>query len=375
MTNKNLYIHIPFCVQRCYYCDFASTVYNAELAENYMDALSVEFARRAFDLQPETIFIGGGTPTALPLNLLEELMDLIGLLDLSKLKEFTIEANPGTITMPKLLLLKNSGITRVSLGVQSFEERGLKILGRFHTAKQSRFAIAQLHEAGFDNISADLIFAWPSQSVGEWQSDLERILQLRIPHVSCYSLSYPQGTELEKMLKNGDIIKAKEEHELELFNLTREILEETGLMRYEISNYAASGFECLHNIHYWEGGNYIGLGAGAHSYEESTRFGNHEYIKKYIESINESGSAISFVDEISPIARARECAAIWLRMTEGIDCRSYYKHTGYRIEELLEKEITMLSKEGLLVWSSDKNHLRLSEQAIPIADAILAEII
>ncbi len=375
MANKHLYIHIPFCIQRCYYCDFASTVYNQELAETYMDALGVEFARRAFDMKPETIFIGGGTPTALSLNLLEELMDLIGLLDLSDLKEFTIEANPGTINMAKLLLFKNSGVNRMSIGIQSFEDRALKILGRFHSSKQSRFAIAQLNEAGFENISADLIFAWPSQSVGEWQSDLEKVLQLRIPHVSCYSLSYPNGTELEKMLKNGDIRRAKEEHELELFNMTRDILEETGLMRYEISNYAANGYECRHNIHYWEGGNYIGLGAGAHSYEDSTRFGNHEYVNKYIESINKTGSAIAFVDEIPPIARARECAAIWLRMTEGIDCRSYYKHTGYRIEELLKNEISMLSKEGLLAWSADNSHLHLTDQAIPIADAVLAELI
>ncbi len=375
MPNKNLYIHIPFCKQRCYYCDFASTLYNQETAENYMDALGVEFARRAFDMQPETIFIGGGTPTVLSLNLLEELMDLIGLLDLSKLKEFTIEANPGTINMQKLLLLKNSGVTRISIGIQSFEDRALKILGRFHNSKQSRFAIAQLHEVGFDNISADLIFAWPSQTIADWRKDLEKIIQLNIPHISCYNLSYPDGTELAKLLKNGDIKKAKEEHELELFNLAKEILQEAGILRYEISNYATPGSECLHNIHYWEGGNYVGLGAGAHSYEESTRFGNYEYVNKYIDSINKTGSAIAFVDEIPPIARARECAAIWLRMTAGIDCRSYYKHTGYRIEEILRNEINLLTKEGLIAWSEDNSRLHLTEEAIPIADAVLSEII
>ncbi len=375
MENRNLYIHIPFCVQRCHYCDFASTVFNQELAEKYMDALGVEFARRALDIKPETIFIGGGTPTALPIGLLEELMDLIGLLDLSHLKEFSIEANPGTLTMEKLILLKKSGVTRVSTGIQSFEDRGLEILGRCHSAKQARFAIAQLNEVGFDNISADLIFAWPSQSVGEWQSDLEKVLQLRISHVSCYNLSYPDGTELSKKLSSGALIAAKEEHELELFNMTKDILGEAGLMRYEISNFAASGHECLHNINYWEGGNYIGIGAGAHSYEESTRFGNYDSVTKYVDCINTAGSAIAFVDEIPPIARARECAAIWLRMTEGIDCRSYFQHTGFRIEDILKKEITMLSKEGLIAWSADNSHLHLTEQAIPIADAVLSEIV
>ena len=375
MIAKNLYIHIPFCIQRCYYCDFNSTVYNQELAESYMDALSIEFARRAFDSRPETIFIGGGTPTALSLSLLEELMDLIGLLDLSKLKEFTIEANPGTITMQKLILLKNSGVNRVSLGVQSFEQRGLEILGRIHSAKQARFAVSQVYETGIDNISIDLIYAWPGQDRVSWQNDLEKVIKLKIPHVSCYNLSYPKGTKLARLLSQGKIQPADEDLEIDLFNMAKDILARQKLFRYEVSNYACKDAECLHNINYWQGGNYIGIGAGAHSYEGNTRFGNHRSIPQYIESMNKTGLAIEFIDEISPVARARECAAIWLRMTEGIDCQSYYKHTGYKIEELLHDKIDFLMHENLLTWSVDNSHLKLTDRAIPIADAVLSEIV
>lgn len=375
MKTKNLYIHIPFCDTRCAYCDFVSNEYNADIAKLYIDALGAEFARRAYEMRPETIYVGGGTPTCMSLELLERLFDLLDLLDPTNLKEFTVEANPGTLSMEKLVLLREAGVTRISIGVQSFLQRGLDALGRSHDAKQSRFALAQLREAGFDDISADLIFAWPGQSLDEWEKDLREALRLDIPHLSCYGLTYPSGTKIQQALNEGKIEQMSESKELLLFNMAEEILAAEGRCRYEVSNYSLPGCESMHNINYWQGGSYTGIGAGAHSYEGNTRFGNETNIAEYIRDMNEKGAAISFVDEISVESRARECAAIWLRMKEGIELKRFAEVTNYPLIKLLGREIGPLVEQGLLEWSADKRYLRLTHQAVPIADAVLAEII
>lgn len=373
MNIKNLYVHIPFCQRRCYYCDFASSEYKSEMADSYLEALGVEFTRRAYGMCPETIYIGGGTPTCLPFEKLEQLLDILDLLDQRDLKEFTVEANPGTLTMDKLILLKEAGVTRISLGVQTFNQRGLDTLGRFHSAKDARFAIALLHEAGFDNLSVDLIFAWPGQQESEWRDDLAKVLRLNVPHVSCYGLSYPEGTTIQKMLEEGRIQKMGEDQERELFDLMDEVLEAGGRQRYEISNFALPGHRCLHNINYWKGGTYTGIGAGAHSYEGSTRFGNCGSLTQYIERMNSKGTAIDFVDEIPSEARSRECAVIWLRLRDGINREEFRERTGWELTALLGSNLERMLKGGWLEWQGES--LRLTKRAIPVADSVLSEIV
>ncbi len=373
MKIKNFYVHIPFCLRRCNYCDFASSEYSPHLAEEYLEALGIEFTRRAYGMRPETIYIGGGTPTCLSYEMIEELTDMLDLLDLRDLKEFTVEANPGTLSVDKLMLLREAGITRISLGVQTFNQHGLDVLGRFHGAKDARFAIAQLREVGFENISLDLIFAWPGQTAEEWLEDLQMAIKLDIPHISCYGLSYPEGTPIAKMLANGRVTQVEESLERDMFDRTAEVLAEAGLARYEISNFAKEGHQCQHNLNYWRGGTYIGIGAGAHSYEGNTRFGNCPDVGLYVKKMSSAGTAIDFIDEISREARARECAVIWLRLAEGVDKDLFCNSVGIELEELLAESLPKLLAEGWLEWRG--NRLRLTDKAIPYADTILSELV
>lgn len=373
MNTKNLYVHIPFCLRRCHYCDFASSEYTTEMADEYLDALGIEFTRRAYGMSPTTIYVGGGTPTCLPLNQLEQFLDMLDLLDQTELKEFTVEANPGTLTMDKLVMLRQAGVNRISLGVQTFSQQGLESLGRFHSSKDARFAVAQLHEAGFDNISLDFIFGWPGQTLREWRDDLMKALRLDVPHLSCYGLSYPEGTVILKMLEEGRIAKLEEERERELFDLMDEVLQTGGRRRYEISNFAMPGYECIHNLNYWKGGTYTGLGAGAHSYEGSTRFGNSSRVGDYVTRMRDCGTAIDFVDEIPPDARSRECAVIWLRLMEGINRQAFRERTGREIEDLLSENLDRLVREGWLEWKGE--NLCLTARALPVADMVLSEMV
>lgn len=373
MNIKNIYVHIPFCLRRCNYCDFASSDFDQDMAEKYLDALGVEFTRRAYGMRPETIYIGGGTPTCLSHEMIEHLVDMLDLLELDDLQEFTIEANPGTLDVSKLILLRESGITRVSLGVQTFIPEGLEVLGRYHSAKDARFAVAQLREVGFDDISIDLIFAWPGQTMQMWQEDLETVLKLGISHVSCYGLSYPQGTPISRMLELCHIEPADESLERDMFDATAEILEAGGLKRYEISNFAKPGHQCVHNLNYWRGGTYVGIGAGAHSYEGTTRFGNCPDVQQYIKRMNTSGAAIDFIDDISAQARARECAVIWLRLSEGINRELFHNSVGIELEDLLGDSLVKLLADGWLEWRDDQ--LCLADKSIPVADSILSELV
>lgn len=370
---KNLYLHIPFCARCCAYCDFNRVEYQTDLVDDYLDALSIEFTARGDGLRPETIYLGGGTPTCLSLNQLEYLLSQFDFIDSGAVKEFTVEANPGTLDIDKLILLRDAGVTRISLGVQSFNQRGLDFLGRMHNAKTARFALALLHEVGFANISVDLIFAWAGQTLNDWRDDLEKTLALNVQHISCYGLTYPENTPLKKLLDDGKITPANEDHELALFNLTNEILAAANFARYEISNFSAPQFQSLHNLNYWRGGTYLGLGAGAHSYQNGVRSNNYLSVREYIDKLNQCGNAQSAIDELSPERRARECAVVWLRLREGIDQQQFATQTGFSLPILFTAELPMLIKDGWLEWHGD--FLRLSDQAIPVADAVLAELV
>lgn len=373
--SDHLYLHIPFCLRRCSYCDFPSSTYDPTTAAQYLDALDIELRTRAPDAAPRTLYLGGGTPTSLDPPLLDRLLRLIESLDLSQLEECTIEANPCTVTMEKTLRLRASPVNRISLGVQTFNQDGLEILGRIHTARQARTALAQLREAGFDEISLDFIYGWPGQSLREWYSDLRRALELAVPHLSCYCLNYPAGTPLHTLLEAGHVDALHESTERRLFDLTRDVLRDAGLPPYEISNFARPGHACQHNLRYWTGGAYLGLGVGAHSYENAVRYANLETVEGYIRAIGEDGRAVAMTDTLAPEKRARECAAIWLRLQEGIDRDAFHASTGYALETLLRRELPPLLAQEWLAWSEDGSHLALTEKAVPLADSVLADIV
>lgn len=368
-----LYVHIPFCLKRCGYCSFTSIPYDTEVVGSYLNALAQELLQQDRLLDPHTIYIGGGTPTSLSIRQLEDLLSLLHDIGSRQAREFTIEANPGTLSIDKLRILREAGVNRISIGVQSFQESALSALGRIHSAKEAQGAIAMARETGFDNVSIDLIYGWPGQTPALWTADLERAVHMDIPHLSCYCLSYEEGTPLTEKRRTGSLAPLSEDAERELFDLTESVLAGCGRPRYEISNFAVVTRECLHNLNYWCGGEYLGVGAGAHSHIDGTRFANTDNIHRYCKALLAGESARDFEETLSPEHHARECAVIWLRLMAGIDPERFEAQTGFALEPLLGEPLSALLDQGLLEWSG--NRLRLTKDAVPVADSILSELI
>ena len=371
----SLYIHIPFCQSRCSYCAFSSSIINDETVDRYLVTLSQEIQRRARNYAYHTIYCGGGTPTCLNEKALGKLLGLFTSLKFSDNYEFTFEANPGTLNYQKLSMLRQAGVNRLSLGAQTFDPQGLEILGRKHSAAETHRAVEMSCAAGLENISFDLIYGWAGQTAASWENDMRQILKLNVNHVSAYSLSYELDTPLDVKVKNGEIQKLDEDSERNLFDQTGEFFTEAGLPRYEISNFARSEFESRHNINYWQGGEYVGVGAAAHSHLSGRRFANAFDVEEYIELMREQDTAEVFSEQLLPEKHARECAVIWLRMSQGINCEKFHRKTGFKLTELFQSELEKLLSDNLLTWSEDESFLRLTESALPITDAILAELV
>lgn len=375
MTVSALYLHIPFCISRCSYCDFVSSEYSRSRASDYLEALDMLCDRYAQSMRPRTIYIGGGTPTCLELDQLQRLGEIIRRIDRSSLREFSIEANPGTVNVEKTLCLKEMGVTRVSLGVQSFSRRGLEVLGRIHNERQVRTALACLREAGLDNLSADLIFGWPGEDIGVWRADLLAALSLKVKHLSVYGLTYEEDAPITERVQAGILDPVSEDVDRSMFDLAGEVLGAAGFARYEISNFALPGSECLHNIAYWEGDEYFGLGAGAYSFADGCRFGMEDDVDRFIEVVMNGEDPVVERETLPPEQHARECGVIWLRMTQGIDLESFRTRTGFDAVELWGKELRTLLDDGWLAYSEDGRRLRLTPNALPLADTILAELV
>jgi oxygen-independent coproporphyrinogen-3 oxidase len=343
------------------------------VVEAYLTALAEEISHRARNLPLQTLYLGGGTPTSLTLPELSALHECLRPLDLTQVDEFSTEANPGTLTIEKLMLLREMGCNRISLGVQTFHEGGLKILGRAHSAKQARLAVSLCQEAGFENLSIDLINGWPGQTLANWHDDLDRAADLGATHLSCYGLTYEEGTELFRRRERLQLHPLGESMERKLFDLTAPCLERLGFTHYEISSYARPGYTCLHNRTYWEGGEYCGLGAAAHSYERGIRSSNCDDPLEYIQRISEAGTARVWQEELPPERCARERAVFWLRLLEGVHRQQFHSESGFRLEELFADALPPLLDAGWLELTAD--HLRLSPAGLPVADSILAELI
>ena len=259
-----LYVHIPFCKKRCLYCGFFSTTLLSRRKE-YMDALLKEIeTRRNEASEPiRTIYIGGGTPSTLEPTDIQAILRTIGI---GQAEEVSMEMNPGDMNEQYLHQIKQAGVNRLSIGIQSFQDSLLQVLGRRHTAKQAIDAVHLAQQAGFDNISVDLMYALPGQTLELWQSDIEIALQLGIQHISTYGLMYEEGTALTKMVETGEIEAIDEDTENAMYDYLCQRLKEAGFEHYEVSNFALPGYESKHNSSYWDGTQYIGVGAGAHSY-------------------------------------------------------------------------------------------------------------
>lgn len=315
---EHLYIHIPFCPNICPYCAFYKESAGRERIESFLEALIVEAGRWSPVLKPRTLFLGGGTPSALSIPQFEKLLDgLHRTLDLSCLEEWTIEMNPATVAADKAALLKRRGVNRISMGVQSWDDTVLRSLGRTHDSEKAEESFGILRSAGFENISIDLIFGVPGQSLESWRSSLERSLRLAPEHLSAYGLTYEEDTEFFQRLGRGEMAP-DEGLEADQFELTSELMGKAGYTQYEVSNYGLPGKESLHNSAYWRGSDYLGLGPSAFSTVGSKRWRNIRETGIYTETTNSGQTAVDFEEELTDRMKAGEKAAFGIRTRRGL---------------------------------------------------------
>ena len=352
-----LYIHIPFCVRKCAYCDFLSAPADQDTIAHYMDALKKQLVRQAASFQDrkiDTVFIGGGTPTVLLTEQLAELLETVQInYALAKDIEITVEANPGTITAGKARALAGGGGHRVSLGLQSASEQELRLLGRIHTYDDFLRSYGLVREAGIRNVNVDLMSALPGQTIASYEKTLHQVLSLHPEHISAYSLIIEEGTpfyeqyrEDEKLRDAGEEprLLPSEECERAMYELTGALLSDYGYERYEISNYAKKGHECRHNIGYWTGEEYLGVGLGASSYIEGTRFCNTSDLRAYLEE----DFTPREVQKLSKNDRMAEFFYLGLRMTAGVSKAEFVRRFGLGAEAVYGEVLKDLAAQQLL---------------------------
>jgi oxygen-independent coproporphyrinogen-3 oxidase len=352
---SGLYIHIPFCERKCSYCAFYSFSKPWNNIPEFFQTLEEELKNLPDGFSPETVFIGGGTPTALDFQTLERFLPMLGRFSP---QEFSCEANPGTVDEAKLALLKRSGVNRLSIGVQSFDSRCLETLGRIHSAGQAEAAFRMARAAGFKNVGLDLMFGVPGQTMQKLEADLNRALALCPEHISIYNLMYEEDTPLTAC----DPEKVDEGLEREMYDRIRQRLKAAGFVHYEISNFAKPGFECRHNLLYWSGGDYIGVGPAAHSHWKGVRRANVSDLEDYC--IN--GPRHEFEETLEPAAKERETLVMGLRRLKGVEVSAC-------LWDELHESFKSFEKAGLLVL--DGRHVRLSESALFVSDAVFAELV
>ncbi|WP_203227630.1 radical SAM family heme chaperone HemW [Calorimonas adulescens] len=368
-----LYVHIPFCKRKCLYCDFNSYQSKEYLIDDYIDAVLKEA-----DLYPnengniETVFIGGGTPTVLSskqlLKLIGGLRDKFGIRDNV---EFTVEANPGTVDRDKLSLLRDLGVNRLSFGVQSMDDRLLKILGRIHDVCDFMENFNEAKKLGFDNINVDLMFGIPGQALYGWIKTLEEVVSLQPEHISCYGLMIEEGTPYYKMYKDNRLSLPDEDTEREMYWKAVQMLESNGYLHYEISNFAKKGYECRHNIIYWCDKPYIGLGAGAHTYYKDYRFANELIPEKYIEFIRNNDNAFTQREYIDKRNEMAEFMFMGLRLINGIKLKEFEDRFGVSLYNAYDNRIAKLLKFGLIELQDDRVYL--TKKGIDLSNQVFME--
>lgn len=370
-----IYIHIPFCKQRCSYCAFYSTtLYN--IKDKYVDALCRELLMRknyAGNDTIETIYFGGGTPSTLSIEQLQRICDTIyASYNISATPEVTIECNPDDLTPEFLAQLKQLPFNRISMGVQSFNDTQLKRLGRRHDADKARAAIRNAREAGYENISIDLIFALPGSTITEWEHDLDSAIALRPDHLSAYNLTYEEGTPLHRALERGDFAELSEEENIEQFQMLIAKLKEAGYHHYEISNFALPGCESRHNSSYWNDTPYIGCGAAAHSYNGTSRQWNIADIQEYIKGIENDNPCFE-IENLTEEERYNDTILTRLRTAKGIPLEWMKENFSARLNRHMQRAA---EKEIALGNLKEENaHLSLTEKGIFISDAVIRELI
>ncbi|MBW2165384.1 MAG: radical SAM family heme chaperone HemW [Deltaproteobacteria bacterium] len=372
MKQTGIYIHIPFCIKKCPYCDFYS-ITDQSLKQPFVEALIREMQMvSSHPLVCDTLYFGGGTPSVLkPENIGRIIENAYELFNISTDTEITIEVNPGTVTTEKLKGYQGVGINRINIGVQSFNDEFLDFLGRIHSTNDANRTIKWARKAGFDNIGIDLIYGIPGQTKKTWLSDLQRAIEFEPEHLSCYMLTYEKGTPLDRERRQGRFKPVADSLLSELFETTIEYLTAHSYVQYEISNFAKNASKISrHNMKYWSFSPYMGFGPSAHSFIEPRRYWNCRSVKKYIENIKEGRVAIEEKEILSKEQRMMEMVYLGLRKTEGIDIDAIDENLGINFRQIFTEKIKQLEEDGYILPIQPKNHCMLSRKGMLFLDSI-----
>ncbi|SHJ63959.1 oxygen-independent coproporphyrinogen-3 oxidase [Anaerocolumna jejuensis DSM 15929] len=372
--NLGLYLHIPFCERKCLYCDFLSAAADKETKDRYVNALINEitsYKEWAQDYLVKTIFLGGGTPTSLSGENILRIMEAAGnTFFLDSDTEITIEANPGTVDREKLLAFKEAGINRISMGLQSADNRELKLLGRIHTYETFAENYCLARELKFDNINVDLMSSLPGQSLKDWMSTLKKVADLEPEHISAYSLILEEGTYFYRKYSS---LPLDEELDRQMYWETEHYLKDRGYRHYEISNYARDGRECRHNNSYWIRENYLGLGLGASSLIENTRFRKEDNLEEYIRNAGDHALTDKEQEVLTVKQQMEEFMFLGLRLTRGISKAAFQQSFHVTLENIYKEELDRSIKEGLLQENGDR--LCLTDKGIDLSNTVMARFL
>ncbi|MFP3357670.1 radical SAM family heme chaperone HemW [Planococcus sp. SIMBA_143] len=350
---KGMYIHIPFCHQICFYCDFNKVFFKDQPVDAYIESIGKELAlwkqEGALDHPLETVFLGGGTPTALTPEQLERLLELIHqYVPMAEGVEWSSEANPDELTREKMEVLYKGGVNRLSMGVQTFDQDLLKRLGRTHANDDVLRAVETAREVGFANISFDLMYGLPGQTMAQWDETLERAFAFSMPHFSAYSLIIEPKTVFYNLMVKGKLNTVTEDLEGDMYERLMEEMEKHGLHQYEISNFAKPGHESRHNLLYWDNEEYIGVGAGAHGYVKGVRYSNHGPLKKYMEPLESGERPVLDATQVSVKAQMEEEMFLGLRKTAGVDIAHFEEKFGAPLEKVYGEILRSETAKGNL---------------------------
>ena len=377
---KSLYLHVPFCLQKCRYCDFYSVAQaSPDQLARFVDAVLREATIWQKFIQStgtvfQTVFFGGGTPTVLPPDQMSRLLSgLRKRMPIAPDAEWTVEVNPATVDESYCRRLIAEGVNRLSIGAQSFIDNELALLGRIHPAQAVVRTVDAARAAGFDRLSLDLMYAIPGQTLESWQASLTHAVELGVEHLSCYCLTLESGTPLWRMIQNGELAEADEQTQLAYMKLTRAFLAAKGFAAYEISNYAVPGQECRHNLVYWRGQNYIGLGPAAASHISGHRWRNQAALEPYHQAINAHRLPVADSEVLTLQQRIGELAMLMLRTAEGIDCQQFANILGVDPLHIFAGALPELERMGLLAYSN--NRIALTETGVCVADSVTANLI
>ncbi|MEO9635853.1 MAG: radical SAM family heme chaperone HemW [Parasphingorhabdus sp.] len=372
-----LYIHWPFCVSKCPYCDFNSHVRDRIDHDAWLQAL-------IFDLEHEhkvnpggpisSIFFGGGTPSLMPPRLVAGLIEKADeLWGLGSACEITLEANPSSVEAARFADLAEAGVNRVSLGLQSLDNQTLEFLGRAHDVDEGLAALATAQQK-FDRVSFDLIYARPGQSLENWRAELERALSFGTGHMSLYQLTIEPGTRFETLVRKGDLIPADDDHCADLFELTQQIMRTAGLPAYEISNHARPGQESRHNLTYWRYEDYVGVGPGAHGRRLNSATERHKKPENFLSAVERNGNGLKVEQALSPETRAMEALMMGLRLAEGVGLDALAAKTDLNVADMIDRQaLDHLNDLGMLDMTA--GHITISARGMPLLDALLPKII